>query len=134
MTVFINVAKDDLAKLKGFSKENIKTIHEEVRLKRDNLTLILYRWRERESETAVTDYIRNLISTREGLLTFLKSFISKVLSTAGNYNDMNPDSISGLYSIEEVKTLVNVISEEEIAQMRNEEKEAISLLKNRPKR
>ena len=98
-----------------------------------NLVFILYRWREWESKTAVTNYIRNLISTKKGLLTFLKSFISRVLSTEGNYNDMNPDSINGLYPIEEIKNLVNAIPEEEIALMNDKDKETIGLLKNRPK-
>ncbi|MBI3231529.1 MAG: hypothetical protein HYZ51_00380 [Candidatus Doudnabacteria bacterium] len=99
-----------------------------------NVLLILYRWREWESETVVTNYIRDLVSTRNGLLTFLKSSVTKVLSTAGNYNDLNPDSISGLYPIEEIRSQVNMIPEEEIASMRSDEKEAIGLLKNRPKR
>lgn len=42
MVVFENVKKDDLLKLKGFSKEEAKTIFEELRLKKDNVTLILY--------------------------------------------------------------------------------------------
>ncbi len=125
----------ELKELEQILVEKIKTAATNNTLKDEkNLALILYRWREWESADAVSTYIRGLISTRDGLLTFLKSFVSKVLSTGGNYNDMNPDSISGLYSIEEVKSLVNAIPEEDIALMNNEEREAIGLLKNRPKR
>ncbi len=95
-----------------------------------NLTLILYRWREWESTDAVSTYISNLISTRGGLLTFIKSFVSKVLSTGGNYNTMNRSSIGELYPIVEIETLINAITDEELAQMTPQEKEAIDLFKN----
>ncbi|MEK6853587.1 MAG: hypothetical protein AABX64_02795 [Nanoarchaeota archaeon] len=42
MTVFTDVTKESLQKLKGFSPEKIKTIYEELRLKKDGATLILY--------------------------------------------------------------------------------------------
>lgn len=42
MVVFESVKKGDLLKLKGFSKEEAKTIFEELRLKNGYVTLILY--------------------------------------------------------------------------------------------
>lgn len=94
------------------------------------LILILYRWREWESFDVVSTYIRGLISTRKGLLTFLKSFVSKVLSSAGNYNSLNRKSIEELYPILEIETLVNAITQDELARMTPQEKEAIDLFKN----
>src|SRR3989344_2195566 len=42
MVVFEQVKKDDLEKLSGYSREEVKTIHEEARLRKDEVTLILY--------------------------------------------------------------------------------------------
>jgi len=42
MTVFTNVKKEDLDKLKGWNKEAPKTIHELLRMKKNNLNLVLY--------------------------------------------------------------------------------------------
>lgn len=42
MAVFTNVKKKELEKLKGWTKEKPKTIYEELRLAKKNVTLILY--------------------------------------------------------------------------------------------
>ncbi|MDO8510560.1 MAG: hypothetical protein Q7S55_00180 [Nanoarchaeota archaeon] len=42
MVVFEGVSKDNLLKLKGFSKEKPKTVHEELRLKKGEVSFILY--------------------------------------------------------------------------------------------
>ncbi|MBS3116367.1 hypothetical protein J4421_02100 [Candidatus Woesearchaeota archaeon] len=42
MTLFINISKEDLKKLKGFIPESTKTIYEEARLAKQGATLILY--------------------------------------------------------------------------------------------
>jgi hypothetical protein len=91
---------------------------------------LLYRWREWESEDAVKQYVKSFISTREGFLTFLKLFVGRTLSTSGNYDDLNRKSIAGLYPIEEIDTLVNEMSEEDISKMTKKEKLAIELFKH----
>lgn len=42
MAVFTNVKKEDLEKIKSFSKDTPKTVHEELRLKKGNVALVLY--------------------------------------------------------------------------------------------
>ncbi len=42
MAVFEGVQKEDLLKLKGFSKEETKTVHEELRLKKGDVFFILF--------------------------------------------------------------------------------------------
>ncbi|MEK6899685.1 MAG: hypothetical protein AABX05_01040 [Nanoarchaeota archaeon] len=42
MVVFKQVKKEDLKKLVGYSKEAVKTVYEDARLKKDEVTLILY--------------------------------------------------------------------------------------------
>ncbi|MEK6839924.1 MAG: hypothetical protein AABX72_03210, partial [Nanoarchaeota archaeon] len=103
-------------------------------IKERHLPSILYRWRDWESPEAVTEYVRGLISTRGGFLTFLKSFVGKTLSSAGNYNDLNKDSIAGLLPIAEIETLVGGVTDEELTQMTQQEKEAVELFRNPPRR
>lgn len=122
---------EELKELEKILVEKIKTAATNGSLKDEkHLVLILYRWQAWESQEAVSAYVRGLISTRDGLLAFLKAFVSKVLSTAGNYNNLNRNSIGELYPIAEVETLVNAITDEELAQMTEQEKEAINLFKN----
>jgi len=42
MVVFEGVKKEDLSKLKGFTTEKLKTVHEELRLKKEEVYLILF--------------------------------------------------------------------------------------------
>ncbi|MBI2125060.1 hypothetical protein HYU08_00735 [Candidatus Woesearchaeota archaeon] len=42
MVVFEKVSRQDLQKMKGFSEEPIKTVYEELRLKKGEVTLVLY--------------------------------------------------------------------------------------------
>ena len=42
MVIFVGVKKEDLLKLKGFQSERPKTVHEEVRLKKGEVSFILY--------------------------------------------------------------------------------------------
>jgi len=42
MVVFTKVKKKEIEKLKGFFEEEIKTVHEEARLRKSNVNLILY--------------------------------------------------------------------------------------------
>jgi len=121
----------ELKELEKILVEKIKSAAASGSLKDEkNLVLILYRWRAWESPEAVSAYIRGLIATREGLLIFLKSFISKVLSTAGNYNNLNRNSIAELHPITEIETLISAISDEELAKMAEQEKEAVNLFRN----
>jgi predicted KAP-like P-loop ATPase len=121
----------DLRELEGILLSKIETAAKNGSLKDEkHLVGLLYRWHAWGSEEAVTDYVRSLISTRPGLLTFLKAFVSKVISTAGNYNNLNRHSVGELYPIAEIEALVDAITDDELAQMTREEKEAIDLFKH----
>lgn len=125
------LSDNELKELEKILVNKIKAAGTSGALKNEeHLILILYRWREWESAESVSAYIKELISTRAGLLIFLKAFVAKVLSTAGNYNNLNRKSIEGLYSISEIENLVNSITEDEISKMTEQEKEAINLFKN----
>ena len=95
-----------------------------------HLVALLYRWRAWGSPEAVSDYVRGLISSRAGLLTFVRAFVHRIISSGGNYNNLNRNSIAELYPIPEIETLVNAITDEELAQLTPQEKEAIDLFKH----
>ena len=99
---------NDLKELEEILLGKIKNAAENGSLKDEKrLVGLLYRWRTWESAEAVSEYIRALISSRAGLLTFLKAFVSKMISSAGNYNYLNRNSINELYPIGEIESLVN---------------------------
>lgn len=129
------VSESELKELEQLLVDKIKMMAVDGSLiKERHLPLILYRWRDWESPEAVTKYIRELVNTREGFLTFLKSFVGKTLSSAGNYNDLNRNSIAGLYPITEIEALVAAVTDEELIQMTLQEKEAVELFRNPPRR
>lgn len=129
------ISETELKELEQLLVEKIKVMATDGSLiKERHLPSILYRWKDWESADAVTEFIRTLISTREGFLTFLKSFVGKTLSTGGNYNDLNKNSIGGLYPLTEIETLVAAVTDEELTQMLPQEKEAVDIFRNPPSR
>lgn len=122
---------EDLSKLEKILVGKIKTAVASGSLEKEKyLVRILFRWSMWESADAVSSYIHSLVSTRGGLLVFLESFVSKVLSTGGNYNTLDRDSMAKLISIDEIESLVNGINKRELSQLSGKEREAIDLFKN----
>lgn len=76
---------------------------------------------------------KKLVSTRDGLLAFLKGFVGRVLSTAGNYDRLDKKGIEPLYPIAEIEELVKGVSDDELAKMDEKDKQAVNLFRNPPK-
>lgn len=120
--------------LKDYLAGRIENYADEGRLQKEkNLIFLLYRWKDWAGEQKVKDYIKKLIQGQEGLLSFLKGCVSRIFSTAGDYNNLDKKSIEGLYSVEEVKSKVDALTEKDINSLDEKGKEAISLFKNPPK-
>lgn len=96
----------------------------------ENLAFFLYRWKEWGDKKHVEDYVDDLIKTRDGLLMFLKGFVNKVLSTAGNYNKLDKQSLANFTNMQDLEKKVLEIKEEEIKLLGVKEQEAINLFKN----
>ncbi len=129
------ITAEEAEKLKVISLADINKLASDNKLHEEkSLVFALYRWKEWEGEDKVKEYIKNLISTREGLLSLLKGFVGRVMSTNGNYNRLDKKGIEPLYPIEEIEALVKDITDEEIALMNEKDKEAINLFRNPPAR
>lgn len=108
-----------LQKLETFSKD--KSFVNEGEFIR-----ILYQWKTLSSGTdAVKKYVENLISTNEGLISFLQGCVSQVLSTSGDYKKISPQTIEGLYPVEEVKKKVENLPKDFTDNLSPEGKEAL---------
>jgi predicted KAP-like P-loop ATPase len=127
----VNLADTTVEELKKVMVEKIQIVASDGSLKNEEeLLAILYRWKDWGSSEVVSNFIKEMISTREGLLNFLQKSIGRVLSSNGNYNMINQKSIEGLYSLDEITNLVNAISDDDIQKMNEKEQEAIDLFKN----
>lgn len=127
----VNLTDTTVGELKKVMVEKIQIAANDGSLKNEEeLLAILYRWKDWESSEVVSNFIKEMISTREGLLNFLQKCIGRVLSSNGNYNMINQKSIEGLYSLDEITNLVNAISDDDIQKMNEKEQEAIDLFKN----
>ena len=123
--------EEDTEKLKALSLAVVNKLATENKLQQEEeMVFFLYRWEEWESEAKVKEYIKKLIATREGLMTLLKGFVGKVLSTAGNYNRLDKKAIEPLYPLADIEALVKEITDEEIAGMNEKDKEAVDLFRN----
>src|SRR5690606_5359850 len=109
LSVMLDAKRSNEIKLDDATTEELKKIMVEKiaesaksgNLKKEEHALaILYRWKDWASPEAVSEFIAGWISTRDGFLEFLQKCVGRVLSTNGNYNTINLDSISGLYSLE----------------------------------
>lgn len=131
----VNLADTTVEELKKVMVEKIQIVASDGSLKNEEeLLAILYRWKDWASPEVVSNFIKEMISTREGLLNFLQKSIGRVLSSNGNYNMINQKSIEGLYSLDEITNLVNAISDDDIQKMNEKEQEAIDLFKNHKER
>ncbi|MFA6427834.1 MAG: P-loop NTPase fold protein [Candidatus Magasanikbacteria bacterium] len=122
---------NQLKEIENILLERIKTLAQNKYLEKEkNLVAFLYRWKEWGGPEEVKKYISQLTSTETGLLSFLKSFVSKVLSTNGNYSDLNKKSIEGLCSIGDILLRVGQFTDEQISKLSPQEQEAIKLFNN----
>jgi predicted KAP-like P-loop ATPase len=125
------ISEESSELLKAQSLDKIKKASEDgLLLSEKNLPYILYRWRDWGGEDAVKGYIREVITDKGLLVKLLEKFVSNVLSTAGNYKHLDKKSIGGLYNIEEIEKLVLAITENEVNNFTEQQKEAINLFKN----
>jgi predicted KAP-like P-loop ATPase len=98
-----------------------------------NLFHILFNWKQWGSEDEVKAFIRKHIENKKELALLLSAFVSEVLSTEGNYKKLHKKEIGELYDIQEIDKKVAGITGDELAQMNESEKEAITLYINPPK-
>ncbi len=114
-----------LKKLDSFAKDGILPNEPEF-------IRILYQWKTfaGDSSKVVEEYIKSLTSTNEGLVVFLEACVTQVLSSSGDYKKISPKTIEGLYSLEEIKSKVESLSPEYVAQLQGKSSEAINLFKN----
>jgi hypothetical protein len=125
------LTKTEAENLKKPLLEEIKKIADNRELDSNkNFIFFLYRWKDWAGDEGVKAYVAKLIETREGLLVFLKGFVSKVLSTAGDYNKIEKKSLGDFTDLPNLEKLVSEITDAEITAMGPKEQEAISLFKN----
>ena len=128
------ITAQEAEKLKGIVLIKIEKLVADNKLQKEKgLVFFLFRWKEWAGEEKVKEYIKKLVSTREGLLIFLKGFVGKVLSTAGNYYRLDKKGIEGLYPLAEIEGLVKAITDEELKKFDDKDKQAIDLFSNPPK-
>jgi len=122
----------ELQDSKTFLLNRIKQEAQEGKLiEEKNFSFYLYRWKEWEGDDAqVKAYAENLIKTRQGLLSYLKGFVLKVLSSNGNYNKLEKKALGDFMNLGDIEKLVGQITDSEIEQLGAKEKEAIDLFKN----
>ena len=122
---------EETEKLKTICLANINKLVTENKLQNETkLVFALYSWKEWENADKVKDFIKNLISTRKGLLTFLKGFVGKVLSSNGNFYQIDKKDIDPIYPLTDIEALLQQITDEEINRLDEKDKEAVMLFRN----
>lgn len=96
----------------------------------ENLAFFLFRWKEWENEDVVKNFIKESITTKEGLVNFLKAFVIQILSTGGNYKKLDKKAIALLYPLEEVEKAVNQITDIDMKSFNEKGREAVNYFKN----
>ena len=96
----------------------------------EELSFFLFRWKEWETPEAVTEYLRKLVATKKGLVSFLRGLVGRVLSTAGNYDQLDKKVIEQLIPDSEIEPLVAQITDEDLATFTEKEKEAVHHYRN----
>jgi hypothetical protein len=92
--------------------------------------LFLYWWKDWESIEVVKQYVKDLIQTKKGLFAYIKSGVSKVLSTQGDYKQSDKKSLELFVDPEELKASIESITELDLAEATEDEQEALEIYKN----
>ena len=95
-----------------------------------NLPFLLFRLRDWGGENELNQYISDLIKDKQGALILIKAFMGKVLSTAGNYNKIDKESLSKLCQLADIERKISEFTNEEITLLGDKEKEVIETFKN----
>ncbi len=128
------LTKTDLSIIEPICVELIKAAAEQgTLLTAKNLPHILFRWKEWGSEDDVRTFIKKSIESKKRLVVLLSAFVSRVLSTSGDYNTLNKKSMAELYDIQQIEKKVADISNNDLQAMSEAEKEAVSLFRNPPR-
>jgi len=104
-----------------------------------HLAYLLFRWKENAGEEVVKSFITELLKNKSDTATFLSAFVSDVFSQGiGDYvstkkRELNKKSIEALYQISEIEKIVNSITDEDLKNFNEQQKEAIEMFK-KPKK
>jgi predicted KAP-like P-loop ATPase len=124
----------DLGTLEPLCVEQFKAAEKQgILLTMKNLPHILFRWQEWGSKDEVQAFIKKSIGGKKELVALLSAFVSKVLSSSGDYNTLSKKSMGKLYDIQEIEKKVADISSEDLEAMSEVEKEAVELFRNPPR-
>ena len=118
-------------KFNGIDKDNLKG--------NKHLAFLLFRWKENAGEAVVKNFIAELLKNKSDTATFLSAFVSDIFSQGmGDYvstkkRELNKKSVEAIYQIDEIEKVVNSITDAELKNFNEQQKEAIELFK-KPKK
>lgn len=118
-------------KFNGIDKNNLKG--------NKHLAFLLFRWKENAGEAVVKNFIAELLKNKSDTATFLSAFVSDIFSQGmGDYvstkkRELNKKSVEAIYQIDEIEKVVNSITDAELKNFNEQQKEAIELFK-KPKK
>jgi len=118
-------------KFNGIDKDNLRG--------NKHLAFLLFRWKENVGEEVVKNFIAELLKNKSDTATFLSAFVSDIFSQGmGDYvstkkRELNKKSVEAIYQIDEIEKVVNSITDEELKNFNEQQKEAIELFK-KPKK
>lgn len=117
-------------RLKTLALEIIRAAAADGGLLGPNLAMYLYRLKEWGEPDEAVRYVEQLVSSQSGLLSLLRSFVTKVFSTAGNYKTLDKKSLAVFHPIDELERAVAAITDNQQKRLDEEDREAIQIFKN----
>ncbi len=111
-----------------------KSANEGKLIKTQSLPFVLFTWKKWAGDEPVKAYVSDLLKKKDGVLAFIDGFVGMTYSSNGNYKDINKKNIGELYPLDEVETIVNKLTKEDLAKATESEREAIKVFKNPPRR
>lgn len=121
----------DTSALDGLKKDMLQRIESARKngslLDETHLFYFLILWRDWGDLPELKTYIKSLTENKENLLKLLRAFVSKVLSTGGNYFEFDLVNLNKLIDSNTVKEKIALLSEEERTKLGDKDKEAIDL-------
>lgn len=129
----------EVERLKAAISEKFSKIDKSNLKNNKHLAFLLFRWKENAGDKIVKNYISEILKDKSDTATFLSAFVSDIFSQGmGDYvstkkRELNKKSIEALYPISEVERVVNSITDEDLKNFSEQQKEAVGLFK-KPKK
>lgn len=131
----ILLQQTELERLKPVISEKFSMVDKNYLKNSRHLSFLLFRWKRYGQESAVDNFVADLLRSKSGTAIFLSAFVVESTTYPGHSapitkRHMDKKTIDGIYPIKKVEKIVGCLDNEDLDDLNNQQREAIELFKD----